>query len=459
MTRKYLLPLMLLLTLLAGGLAYRFGVAPDPTQAMRHAVPVTRFTLANGLTVAAMPNARIPAVAHILFIKAGGADDPYGKSGLAHYLEHLMFTGTEKYPEGTYERAVVRAGGKQNAYTGRDFTAYYTLIATDRLANIMAMEADRLAHLTLEPQRVARELKVITEERNTRVENNPAALLIEQLDAITFLNHPYRQPLIGWAGDMAGLTSEDAKAFLRRYYQPANMVLVVAGDIDVEEVRRLARHYYGGLASGPAPKRNWPKEPPHRLAVTTAMADEKAHEQRLLRQYIAPSTGDGDTTLVVPLSVLSHYLGGGASSLLYRELVLKQKLATAIAVDYDELAVGPSLFRIIATPAPNTDLATLEAALDGVLGAVRTNPPAGDDLARAKTNLKASVIFAQDGLLPLAQLIGHLYAAGKDEQYFYQWPQMIEAVTAEQVGAAAHAVLDPERRVTGYLRPGGDHAL
>ncbi len=452
MPRRYFVPLILLLVL-GSAAVWQLGFIPRDVPDVRDTVPVNRFVLKNGLTVVVMPNARIPAVAHILFVRAGGADDPSGKSGLAHYLEHFMFTGTKQHPEGVYERAIVRSGGKQNAYTSRDFTAYYALVAKDQLAGVMAMEADRLQHLVFDPTRAAREIEVITEERHMRVENDPGALMNEQLAAVTFLNHPYRQPLIGWADDIAGLTVLDARAYLARHYVPSNMTLVLAGDVAVGEAHALAEKHYGRLKKVLAPERNWVVEPPHRAAITASVMDEKAHEPRLFRQYVAPSLGYGDAVLAYPLSVLAQHLGGGQAGLLYRTLVVEQKLATGVAVDYDEVAVGPALFRMILTPAPGVDLPKLEAALDGVLDGLGKNTLSTDDLARAKTGLKAQVIFAQDGLLPLAQLIGHLYMAGKNEQYFYDWPNHVEAVTAVQVAESAKTLLKPAYRVTGYLLP------
>ena len=455
MLRRFFIPLVLVLALIAGGLYAMFGLGHAP-RTVREAVPVERFTLRNGLQVVVLPNTRIPAVTHLLMVKAGGADDPYGKTGVAHYIEHLMFSGTEKQPAGSYERAVLRLGGVQNAFTTRDYTGYYATVPREGLKQLMQLEADRFQHMRFTTAQAARELKVITEERNMRVENNPGALLGEQLDALTLLNHPYGRPLIGWAEDMAGLTGADAQRFYDRHYKPSNMVLVVAGDVSTRDVRKLAQRYYGGFAAGLAPKRDWPKEPPLRLTRHAEMRDENVQSPRLLRQYTAPSLGDGTRAQVMPLRVMAQYLGGGQSSLLYRTLVREQQLASSVSVRYDAFALGPALVRVYATPRDGVSLARLEKALDAAIEEALGQEPPAAEVQRAKTQLKAAVVFAQDGLQELAQLMGAIFAIGLDENYFYDWSDEVDQVTALEMLDAAQQVLAPHRRVTGWLLPEQD---
>lgn len=452
MLRKFFIPLTLVLIVIAGALYFMFGRHHAPRD-LREAVPVERFTLRNGLTLVVMPNDRLPAVTQVLLVKAGGADDPYGKSGVAHYIEHLMFSGTPANPAGSYERAVSRLGGEQNAFTTRDYTGYYATVPKEALEPMMQMEADRLLNMKFTPEQAARELKVITEERNMRVENSPGALMAEQLDAITFLNHPYGQPLIGWAEDMATFTGADAQRFFDRHYTPGNMVLVVAGDVDAGEVRRLAQRHFGLVAGRSAAKRDWPKEPPLRLTRHAEMRDANVQQPRLVRQYTAPSVREGAREQVMPLMAMAQYLGGGQTSLLYRTLVREQQLASAVSANYDEFRTGPGLFRIYATPRPGVPMAKLERALDAVIERALGEAPAEADVARAKTQMKATLVFAQDGLQPLAQLMGALYAVGLDEQYFYGWEEAVEAVTPLTMLEAAQQVLAPHRRVTGWLLP------
>lgn len=448
---RLFVPVVIVLALVAVYLLF-FAGSTRPKN-MREAVPVERFTLSNGLTVVVMPNDRIPAVTHMLIVKAGAADDPYGKTGLAHYLEHLMFTGSKHYAEGVYDQTITRFGGDQNAYTTKDYTAYYATVAKEHLPTVMAMEADRFLSPLFEPAKTDRERRVITEERNQRIDTKPATQLVEQLTALTFLNHPYHHPTIGWAEDIAQLNGDDARQFFQTYYRASNMVLLVAGDVTAKEVRRYAQRYYGNFPAGTAPARHWPKEPPLRLTRHATMEDANARESRLVRMYSAPSVGEPNRAQALPLSVFAQYLAGGESSLLYRRLVREQHLANTVSVNYDPFAIGPELFAVVAVPAPGVALPQLEAALDSVINEVLAQAPDPVIFERAKTQLKAEVIFAQDGLTSLAQLIATLYALGLDEQYFYDWPQAIAQVTANDMQAAAKATLAPKRRVTGYLLP------
>ncbi|MFZ4540676.1 MAG: M16 family metallopeptidase [Rickettsiales bacterium] len=452
MLTRYFIPLTLVLAALALGVFF-FSGHSSKTRDVRASVPVERFTLSNGLTVVVMPNDRIPLVSHLLVVKAGSADDPQGKSGLAHYLEHLMFTGTKNFPEGTYDRSVNRVGGAQNASTSSDRTMYYATVPKDQLPMVMTMEADRLANLSFDTERAARELKIITEERNMRVDSSAASQWREQMDAITFLNHPYHQPVIGWAEDMATFTAEDARAFFERYYRPSNMVLIVAGDVTGRDVRRFAQRYYGGLMAAAAPSRNWPKEPPVRMARRGEMRDARVNEPRLLRQYVAPSVKEGVSTNALPLEVFAQYLGGGDSSVLYNALVREQKLATGVSVNYDAMMIGPGMLRISAIPAQGVTLQQLEEALDRELTRVLSSPLDVAAILRAKTLLIAETTFAQDGMQQMADMMAELYAVGLDEHYFYDWSKNIEAVTPDVALAAAQAVIVPKGAVTGYLLP------
>lgn len=452
MLKRYFIPLTLALAVLAVGVYVVMGHGGG-TRNMREAVPVEHFTLGNGLRVVVMPSTHIPVVTHLMIVGAGGADDPQGKSGIAHYLEHLMFTGTKNFPEGTYDRAVARVGGNQNASTSSDRTLYYATVPKEHLAMVMTMEADRLANLSFDADRAVRELKIITEERNMRVENNPAAQWREQMDAMTFLNHPYHNPVIGWAEDMATFTAADAQAFFEQYYRPSNMILLVAGDVTTRDVRRLAQRYYGGLQAGMKAERRWAKEPPLRMARHGEMRDARVNEPRLLRQYIAPSVKDGDTAHAMPLSVFAQYLGGGDTSALYTALVREQKLATSISASYDATSIGPALLRISATPAAGVTLSQLEQALDRELARVLAAPLDVAAIARAKTLLVAELTFAQDGMQQMANVMAELFATGLNEQFFYDWSKTIEEVTPEAALTAGRAVMTPKASVTGYLLP------
>jgi zinc protease len=456
MIKKFFIPLLVLLTGAVAAVYFYAGNSDSGGYDIKQAVPVETFRLRNGLTVVVMPNARIPAVVHALFVRAGGADDPYGKSGLAHFVEHLLFTGTKDHPEGEYDRAIARLGGQHNAYTTQDYTAFYVAIAREYLANVMALESDRLQHLVLDEARATREVGVIEEERKWRVDNRLPALLAEQMNAVLLLNHPYRQPLIGWAEDIARFRVEDAKHFLARHYRPSNMVLVVAGDVTVEDVRKLAQQYYAPLRAGVAPTRHWPAEPMQvRAERRVTLRDARAEQTRLVVSYLAPSTGFGDPQAGLPLALFVHYLGGSDTGFLYRRLVEEQKLASLVTADYDTLAVGPGVVTVAMVPAEGVTVDTLERAYQTALAEALQAPPPAAAITRTKTLLKAGAIFAQDGLEPLAHLMGQLYMLGLDEGYFYHWPDKVEQITAEAMMAAARATLRPPNSVVGVLTAEG----
>lgn len=454
MLKKFFIPL---LVVLVGAVAavYFYTAAPSSGEYdIKQAVPVERFRLRNGLTVVVMPNARVPAVVHALFVRVGAADDPVGKTGLAHFLEHLMFTGTKNYPEGEYDRLIASLGGEQNAYTTRDFTTYYVTIAKEQLGLIMSMEADRLEHLTLEKGRAEREREVIQEERKWRVDNRLSALLGEEMDAVQLLNHPYRQPMIGWPEEIGKLTIEDARNFMAKHYRPSNMVLVVAGDVSVPQVKKLAQQYYAPLRAGIAPARNWPQELlPSRSERRVILRDARVEQPRLVKSYLAPSVKFGTNDQTLPLELFSQYLGGGTTSVLYNELVRNQKIATSVSAGYSDLFEGPSSLTIVAEPAQGVSIERLEEALDAVLDRVLHSAPDAAGVARAKALLKADTIYAQDGLAPLAHLMGQLYIIGLDESYFYHWGTRLVKVSEQQMMDAVKAVIIPKRSTVGVLLP------
>jgi zinc protease len=462
MLKKFFIPLLIVL-LGAVAAVYFYTAAPTVGEYdIKQAVPVEQFRLRNGLRVVVMPNARIPAVVHALFVRAGAADDPYGKTGLAHFLEHLMFTGTKNYSEGEYDRIIASLGGEHNAYTTRDFTTYYATIAKEHLGLIMSMEADRLEHLTLDKTRAIRELSVIAEERKWRVDNQLTALLAEEMDAVQLLNHPYRQPMIGWPEEIAKLTIEDAKTFFAKHYRPSNMVLVVAGDVSVSQVKKLAQQYYAPLRAGIAPARDWPQElMPSRSERRVILRDTRVEQPQLVASFLAPTVKFGAKDQALALELFSHYLGGGTTSVLYNELVRHRKLATSVRSGYSSLFEGPSSITVMAEPAEGVSIEQLEEALDGVMARVLTDAPDAKAVTRAKALLKADAIYAQDGLEPLAHLMGQLYILGLDETYFYHWADRLGQVTPEQMMAAARTVIVPTRVTKAVLLPeqkGAAHA-
>lgn len=424
-----------------------------PETALAQVFDPTTYKLDNGLEVVVVENHRAPIVSHMVWYRVGAADEPAGKSGIAHLLEHLMFKGTPTIPPGEFSKIVARIGGRDNAFTSSDYTAYFQNIAADRLEAVMKMEADRMRNLVLDDQNFTTELAVVLEERRSRTDNNPQALLTEQMEAALYRNHPYHRPVIGWASEIAGLTREDALAFYKRWYAPNNAIVVVAGDVDPEKVRALAQTYYGPLKPEEIPARLRADEPPQVAARAITLEDPRVQQQSWSRMYMAPSYTAGDKSAAYALQVLSEILGGGATSRLYKSLVVTQGLAASAGAWYDPSALDHSSFGMAATPRPGVALPKLEAALDKEIQTVLDKGISVAEVERAKARLKANVAYARDSLHTGARVLGEALTTGQTVADVEAWPERIAAVTPEQVNAAAKAVLDSKASVTGILLP------
>src|ERR671913_1267199 len=289
---------------------------------------VSSFTLDNGLDVVVVPDRRVPVVTHMIWYRNGSADDPVGQSGIAHFLEHLMFKGTRRHPAGEFSKVVSGLGGQENAFTSFDYTAYFQRVAREHLGTMMEFEADRMENLLLEESVIGPERDVVLEERRMRVETDPAAQLSEAMAASLFVHHPYGIPIIGWMHEIETLDRDHALGYYRRFYTPENAILVVAGDVEPDEVRRLADDTYGRIAPrGERPVRFRPREPDPRAARHITVADPKVEQPVLQRLYLAPSTRTAEKRDGYALELLAELLGGGPTAHLYRTLVLEQGLA------------------------------------------------------------------------------------------------------------------------------------
>ncbi len=415
-------------------------------------------TLPNGLQVVVIENRRVPVVRQTLFYRVGAADDPPGKSGLAHFLEHMMFKGTATMASGEFSRTVARHGGRDNAFTSADVTGYHQTVAREDLEMVMRMEADRMANIVITEEEAAPELQVVIEERRTRTDNRPAAQLGEHIANALYMHHPYGIPIIGWRHEIDGLTAADARAFHRRHYGPNNAILVVAGDVTLAEVLPLAEKYYGPIPPNPEVRpRARLQEPPHRAARRITMESPQVAEPRLTRDYLAPShtTGHeaGETRHGYALEVLADILGGGATSRLYRALVVERELALSAGAYYDGDVLGPAQFGFFARPRAGVAMDALEAGLDAEIARLLADGVTEDELAATKKRLRASAVFARDNLRHGATAVGIALSIGRDLDAVEKWPERIAAVTAEEVSAAARHVFRPERSVTGLLLP------
>lgn len=410
------------------------------------------FTLKNGMAVVVIPNHRVPVVTHMVWYKVGSADEPPGKSGIAHFLEHLMFKGTRKLASGEFSRILARNGGRENAFTSHDYTGYYQSIAVDRLEMVMEMEADRMTNLVFDAKEVEPERQVIFEERRNRTGNNPSALLAEHVNATLYLNHPYRRPIIGWEHEIRGLTIADLMSFYRRWYVPNNAILVVAGDITAEELRPLAEKTYGRIPAAPARLRVRPGEPPHRAARRVTLKDPRVRQPSWSRTFLAPSYTEGATEHVYALQVLAEILGG-ATGPLYRSLVVEQKLAVSAGAYFEPDRLGPGTFGFYASPRPGVSMEKLEAAMEAELARVVDKGVTGKEARRAKGRLQAEAVYARDSLGTGARVLGGALAIGLTVEDVESWPERIGAVTVPEINAAARDVLGQAASVTALLLP------
>lgn len=429
------------------------AVLAAPLPATAQVFNPTTYQLANGLQVVVVENHRSPIVTHMVWYRVGAADEPPGKSGIAHLLEHLMFKGTPSVPPGEFSKIVARMGGRDNAFTSSDYTAYFQNVAADRLEAVMKMEADRMRNLTLDDQNVVTERAVVQEERRSRTDNNPQALLAERIEAALYLNHPYRRPVIGWGSEIAQLDRQDALDFYKRWYAPNNAILVVAGDVQPEKVRELAETYYGPLKPETVPQRIRPEEPPQVAARTVTLEDPRVQQPSWSRTYMAPSYSSSDKAAPYALEVLAEILGGGATSRLYKSLVVDQGIAAGAGAWYDPSAVDQTTFGLSATPRPGVDVAKVQAAMDKEIARVLDKGITAAEVERAKTRLRANVAYARDSLHTAARVLGEALTTGQTVADVEAWPARIAAVTPEQVNAAARAVLDDRASVTGILLP------
>jgi zinc protease len=439
--------------LLLGGLALTGVLSASAADQSTSRFGAEGFTLANGMQVVVIPNHRAPVVTQMVWYMAGGADEQRGKSGIAHFLEHLMFKGTKDVAPGMFSRLVAQNGGRDNAFTGEDYTAYYQTVAIDRLPLVMKLEADRMANLQLTDAVVLPERKVILEERRMRIDNNPASLLDEQTRTAIYLNHPYRIPTIGWEHEMAGLTTDDALAWYGTWYAPNNAILVVSGDITAAQLKPLAEQYYGVIAARPVPARNRVSEPPRVATARLEFRSPQVAQANWTRSYQAPSYTGGDSVHAYPLQVLSQILGGGETSILYRSLVLRQQLALGAGSFYDPGARDVTTFGFYASPRPDVTVAQLETAMEAEIHKLLTEGVSAADADRAKSRMVAAAVYSRDSLSGPANIFGAALANGRTIEDVELWPDRIAKVTVAEIDAAARAVIHEKEAVTSILLP------
>ncbi|XDA98632.1 pitrilysin family protein [Sulfitobacter sp. LCG007] len=413
---------------------------------------VTTFTLDNGMSVVVVEDHRAPVVQQMVWYRAGSADEPKGSSGVAHFLEHLLFKGTDTVGPGEFSAVVAANGGEDNAFTSYDYTAYYQRVAADRLELMMQMESDRMHNLRLTEDNIRTERDVIIEERNQRTENNPAALFSEQMNAAQYLNHRYGTPVIGWMHEMRTLDLEDALSFYRTYYAPNDAILVVTGDVDPAEVKRLADTYYGVLPANPdLPERLRTEEPPQIAERRLIYRDARVAQPYVMRSYLAPERDPGDQETAAALTLLADILGGGTTSVLTEALQFDSQIATYSGAWYRGVSLDDTTFTLLVVPQPGIEMQQAEDALDAALARfLETGVDAGQ-LERIKLQIRADQIYERDNVDRIGNRYGQALAVGLSVEDVKAWPDVLDAVTAEDIIEAARMVFDKRRSVTGWL--------
>ncbi|MEX0318026.1 MAG: M16 family metallopeptidase [Ruegeria sp.] len=413
---------------------------------------VTTFTLDNGMDVVVVEDHRAPVVQHMLWYRAGSADEPVGSSGVAHFLEHLLFKATDTLEAGELSATVAANGGNDNAFTSYDYTAYYQRVAADRLELMMQMEADRMRNIRLTERDIATERAVILEERNQRTENNPRALFAEQVNAAQYLNHRYGAPIIGWRHEMETLDMEDALSFYRTYYAPNNAILVVTGDVNPDEVKALAEQYYGVIPANPdLPERVRSQEPPQTAERRVTFRDPRVAQPYVQRSYLAPERDAGDQEKAAALYLLAELLGGGTTSYLNEKLQFEDQKVVYTGAFYRGVSLDDTTFDLIVVPAEGVSLQEAEDAMDEALADFIEEGVKQEELDRIKMQLRAALIYARDNVDGIGNRYGQALSSGLTVEDVQAWPDTLQAVTGEDIIAAANEVLRPETSVTGWL--------
>jgi len=418
-----------------------------------NAAEVTTFSLENGMDVVVLEDHRAPVVVHMVWYRVGAADEAPGTSGIAHFLEHLLFKATDTLESGEFSRVVAANGGSDNAFTSYDYTGYFQRIAADRLDLVMGMEADRMRNIRFDEVEVTTERQVIIEERNQRTENDPGAIFGEHRRAAQYLNHGYGIPIIGWRHEMDSLSASDARTFYNQHYWPNNAILIVAGDVTGDEVRTLAEKHYGAIAPNPdLTARERTQEPPQIVERRLSYDDPRVAQPYVLRTYLAPERDPGAQKDAAALTMLSEILGGsGATSVLGRKLQFETQTAVYAGAFYSGTSLDDTTFGLIVVPSEGVSLQEAEDAMDQAVSEFMAEGVDAKQLERLKFQLRASLIYGEDDLSSLARRYGSGLTSGLTIEDIEAWPDILQSVTAADIMAAAERVFDRDKSVTGWL--------
>lgn len=451
---KHFLPLFCLAFSLHAGAA---DTSPAPSvDGGATSQKVEQFTLDNGLQVLVLPDRRAPTAVHMLWLRTGAMDEVDGRSGLAHMLEHMLFKGSKALPPGEFSRRVAALGGQENAFTSRDYTGYYQQVPAHRLPEVMQLEAERFAHNQWPDEEFAKELEVVKEERRMRTEDNPRAMLMEQLYATMFSAHPYRRPIVGWMSDLQAMRPDDARSFYRDWYAPNNAAVVVAGDVDAQQVKTWAQQYYGPMAARALPERK-PRTEPQQLGIKRISVKQPAEQAYVALAWKVPAlrrvtdmTADDKDALA--LLVLSAVLDGYDGARLERHLV-QTRLADSAGSGADVLGRGPGAFLLIGTPAKGQTPAALEAGLRAEIERIARDGVDAAELQRVKTQWQAGQVYARDSIMGQAQNVGSNWVLGLPVQADDLLLEQVQSVTAADVQSVARRFFGEDGLTVATLIP------
>jgi len=417
-----------------------------------HANPF-ETTLKNGLRVIVKEDHRAPTAVQMVWYRIGSMDEVDGASGVAHVLEHMMFKGTPNVGPGEFIKRVAAAGGRDNAFTSRDYTAYFQQVPKEKLEEMMQLEADRMRHLNVGPAEFEQEIKVVMEERRMRTDDNPQSKLFEQMNAVAFQAHPYRRPIIGWMNDLVTMTAADAKAWYDTWYVPNNAYVVITGDVEHKAVFELAEKHYGALNGRALPQRRPQAEPvqegPRRVNVKAP-----AELPVLIMAYKAPVLRDIEKdTDPYALEMLSSILDGHDAARFNKKLVREDKVALSVGVGYDNTGRGPGMFYFSGSPSEGRTVGDLEAALRAEIGRVQKDGVSEQELKRAKAQLVAGEVYKKDSMFGQAMEIGQIESAGLPYQKIDRLLERLQQVSAADVQAVAKKYFTDDTLTVGILDP------
>jgi len=410
-------------------------------------------TLSNGLKVVIKEDHRAPVVVQQVWYRAGSIDERTGTTGVAHVLEHMMFKGTKKVPAGEFSKRIAAAGGRENAFTNDDYTAYFQQLEKSKLPLAMELEADRMQNLDLSQAEFAKEIKVVMEERRMRTDDEPHALLNEKLMAAAYQEHPYKNPVIGWMNDLLAMNASDAREWYQTWYAPNNAILVVAGDVKADEIFKLAQKYYGPIKAHKLPERK-PQNEPAQTGIKRIVIKAPAELPFLVMAYHAPQLLDAEKDWKpYALEVLSGILDGNESARLNKSLVREQQLASSAGAGYDSTSRGPGMFELEGTPSTGKTVAELEAGLREQIALLIKDGVSEEELKRVKAQVMSSEVYKRDSLFYQAMQIGQLEAIGLGSKAIPIMLRKLQEVTAQQVQDVAREFLQDDNLSVAVLDP------